>query len=654
MLDDGHILEYPNHQAKVLFLQSITEFDEIYEVELTKDGDDAPPKRLFLIVPTKESIQEQESVEDYNQVVQLLQGKDTVWRNLNFDRVVEVNGIPCLLLEKFSKGVTLEEFIGFHKENKENINQWRLFTFLNDLSNIISEMNMRGVICRDLSPHSLFVDGKLKVTYLGINSCRPLRTRLDLEETHKVSGVDLYMAPEVIKLGLRGQCSVVWSLGIILHRILSLEDSPFEGKNYHQRLWNQVRGKYKPLPDSVFPFLKDLVARMLEPNHLKRILFKEIVEAIKLGFTTQAATVDVTKEKNKKYPNIVDIAIEKVITNDSFGEIMMVAKSCNTGCNAYWIVNSDIQSTEFDVDNLKIVGSTELKKLEKNGAYLCGQCGKVKMVSQAGPRSLENIFSCRCNHLVSAWELYIQLDGFARMQGVAFPELLVASNQSLVPYVTASGKKTRVAVHQLYNIERKIDSPRFLNFKYGHRVITGLLVLMGEVGCLYNDGSFVFPGSSELRKIKYEEIRKWTASSMVDIDKVAVIGHKRDVRKQALLLVDCYGSLLSSLILDTSITNKKRAFVKKLDFYEYAGLQSSYKYLLLVAHCFVSIVQVIKDQLIFVKTIKLGHSRLSLINMPPLLGDRAEFKSEVVQSQHSELVAASRNSLYLLRLIFDS
>ena len=63
--------------------------------------------------------------------------------------------------------------------------------------------------------------------------------------------------------------------------MLTLEASPFPGKNYAQRLWNQLRANYLPLPIDTPPHLKRLVKRMLTVNPDHRPSLHEILESLK-------------------------------------------------------------------------------------------------------------------------------------------------------------------------------------------------------------------------------------------------------------------------------------------------------------------------------------------------------------------------------------
>lgn len=62
----------------------------------------------------------------------------------------------------------------------------------------------------------------------------------------------------------------IWALGIILYRLVSGGNHPFESKN-DQAMRNAIATKEpKELPEKTHPFMKQLVAKLLNKDREKR------------------------------------------------------------------------------------------------------------------------------------------------------------------------------------------------------------------------------------------------------------------------------------------------------------------------------------------------------------------------------------------------
>src|SRR5690606_20281298 len=100
-------------------------------------------------------------------------------------------------------------------------------------------------------------------------------------------GTPSYMSPEQV----RGELNVdaradVWALGVILHEALAGRQ-PFKADGHHVVLWSIMYDEPEPLPASVDPALRAIVARCLQKDRALRYpdaaALREALEAALAG-----------------------------------------------------------------------------------------------------------------------------------------------------------------------------------------------------------------------------------------------------------------------------------------------------------------------------------------------------------------------------------
>jgi serine/threonine protein kinase len=79
-----------------------------------------------------------------------------------------------------------------------------------------------------------------------------------------------YMAPEMIAEKSSTTKADMWALGVILYQLFS-NKLPFEGANFNDTM-NLIR-KREPasLPSTVSPFIKEIIAKLLDKNPDNRL-----------------------------------------------------------------------------------------------------------------------------------------------------------------------------------------------------------------------------------------------------------------------------------------------------------------------------------------------------------------------------------------------
>ncbi len=145
------------------------------------------------------------------------------------------------------------------------------------IAEALAHAHARGVVHRDLKPTNIMVtpEGRIKVLDFGLarrldppSGASPLDTTIT--QAGWVVGTPNYLPPEVL-LGAKADArSDLWSLGVVMHEMLS-GGRPFDGDSVvavSQAILNEPP---RPLPPRTPPALRALVLRLLAKDPAKRV-----------------------------------------------------------------------------------------------------------------------------------------------------------------------------------------------------------------------------------------------------------------------------------------------------------------------------------------------------------------------------------------------
>lgn len=132
-----------------------------------------------------------------------------------YDADVLDSGVPFLVMELL-RGRELSQLLRQSALSTEKAVDWTI-----QICSAMHEAHQLGIVHRDLKPSNIFVldqDDRIKIVDFGISK---LRDGADLTADSEVLGTPKYMSPEQLRGDKVGPQSDLWSLGLILYRLLA-------------------------------------------------------------------------------------------------------------------------------------------------------------------------------------------------------------------------------------------------------------------------------------------------------------------------------------------------------------------------------------------------------------------------------------------------
>ena len=212
-----------------------------------------------------------------------LENEISLMKTLDHPNIVKLFGVEkskpyYLLVMEYCEGGDLMRYLRSYGHGLPEIT---IREFVWQIGCGLRYLHAHEIVHRDLKPHNILLSGMgdkpvLKIADFGF--ARFLRPA-DLAET--VCGSPIYMAPE-IQFGSRYSSNVdLWSLGVILYELVTME-TPFPHVQTQYELAQELKergGRPYELPESVTasPELRDLVKRLLTIDCEQRMNMDEFI-----------------------------------------------------------------------------------------------------------------------------------------------------------------------------------------------------------------------------------------------------------------------------------------------------------------------------------------------------------------------------------------
>ncbi|HXW05597.1 MAG TPA: protein kinase [Vicinamibacterales bacterium] len=190
------------------------------------------------------------------------------------------------LVTELIDGVTLRALIA----DEGALGSRRTIEIGAQVADALAAAHALGVMHRDLKPENVMLTRQGRAKLLDFGLARPSRndvpdeTRTALQTDPGIAmGTVQYMSPEQIRGEALDSRSDIFSLGVVLHEMLS-GARPFQGATQADVLSAVLRGEPPPLPDSIHPALRQVVERCLNRQPADRFQ-----SASDLGFALRNA-----------------------------------------------------------------------------------------------------------------------------------------------------------------------------------------------------------------------------------------------------------------------------------------------------------------------------------------------------------------------------
>ena len=158
---------------------------------------------------------------------------------------------------------------------------------------------------RDLKPENLLLDDFNNIKLIDFGLANYMKDGVSLSTA---CGSPNYAAPEVISgQAYAGQQVDVWSCGVILYAMVC-GSLPFDDDQLAILFQKIKDGRYF-MPTYVSDDVKDLINRMLQPNPVKRIKLREILQHRWYVKDVPAYIKELSRNNTLKQENEVDLDI---------------------------------------------------------------------------------------------------------------------------------------------------------------------------------------------------------------------------------------------------------------------------------------------------------------------------------------------------------
>jgi len=204
---------------------------------------------------------------------------------IRFQQAFTDNHGLSILMEYADGGSLYDKLVESHKKG-EHLEEVQILKWTGQLASALHYLHKKNIIHRDIKPQNVLLNSEetLKLADLGISKI----LESTVASAHTFAGTKAYMSPEILDEGVYDCKTDIWSMGVMLYQLLTFQ-IPFN------KVSDQIKGTYIPLPDTISPVFHGLIKRTLEVDPHKRATAKEIKAQIKEFHLVKNSSVDPPK-----------------------------------------------------------------------------------------------------------------------------------------------------------------------------------------------------------------------------------------------------------------------------------------------------------------------------------------------------------------------
>ena len=264
-------------------------------------------------------------------------------------------------------------------KQKSSFNDKDIYDIMQQLNKAFTIMKLNNIIHRDLKLENIlikFSDNEKKNYTLKISDygCSKRLSSLTNNYCKTYTGTMIYMAPEILQGKDYNYKCDLWSIGIIIYRLL-FGNSPFYGETDLELIKNIDKFDNNLLRKTGNKELDDLIMKLLEKNIEKRINWEDYFNHKFFKNNEIIINLVYEKEKFEIKSNENDNAFDKI-----FGKNFVENNKNNIELEINGIKSELIEETKLKIgiNNIKMIIKNKLTKLE----YMFDECYSLKNIEQ--------------------------------------------------------------------------------------------------------------------------------------------------------------------------------------------------------------------------------------------------------------------------------
>jgi len=143
--------------------------------------------------------------------------------------------------------------------------------YLAELVCAFSSVHSSGVLYRDLKPENVLLDSNGHIKLVDFGFCKHLE---DQEYTYSLCGTPEYLAPEIINYSGQSFKVDIWTLGVLMHELLTGK-VPFSDRNPY-KLYLRILNSELSLPNWIVSPARSLLESLLQKSPFNRPSIEEV------------------------------------------------------------------------------------------------------------------------------------------------------------------------------------------------------------------------------------------------------------------------------------------------------------------------------------------------------------------------------------------
>lgn len=183
-------------------------------------------------------------------------------------------GSLCIVMDYAERG-DLYEQVKLQMKKGEYFDEHLVLYWITQACMGLQHIHDHKILHRDIKTKNIFLtsDGSIKIGDFGIS--RVLNSHS--QNANSIVGAPYYMSPEMIRGNSYNHKTDVWSMGVVLYELISLQH-PFMGRSIEDLARRILEGTFPRIPSEFSEDLSVLVEHMLDIDASSRFSMAQVLE----------------------------------------------------------------------------------------------------------------------------------------------------------------------------------------------------------------------------------------------------------------------------------------------------------------------------------------------------------------------------------------